>query len=144
MRVCATQACPLFITPENPSIGSVESRSASSRMMAADLPQWLIVLTLARPELQDPKNWTDRDNAAVGAHFARLQKMTEEGRVIFVGRTQDTTPDGKMVPDTTGLIVLEAPDRAAAEAVLRDDPAVKAGLMRGKVFSYKIALQRKQ
>lgn len=112
-------------------------------MAAEAMPQWLIVLTLGRPELQDPKNWSASDNAAVEAHFTRLQKMTEEGRVIFFGRTQDTTADGHLVPDTTGLIVLEAPDRAAAEAVLRDDPAVRAGLMHGKVFSYKIALQRK-
>ena len=111
--------------------------------MAADVPQWLIVLNIARPELQDPKSWTKEDNAAVGAHFVRLQKMTEEGKVLFFGRTQDTTADGKLVPDTLGLIVLEAPDRAAAEAVLQGDPAVKAGIMRGKVFSYKIALQRK-
>ena len=98
---------------------------------------------IARPELQDPKSWTKEDNAAVGAHFVRLQKMTEEGKVLFFERTQDTTADGKLVPDTLGLIVLEAPDRAAAEAVLQGDPAVKAGIMRGKVFSYKIALQRK-
>ena len=111
--------------------------------MAADVPQWLIVLNIARPELQDPKNWTKDDNATVGAHFVRLQRMTEEGKVVFFGRTQDTTADGKLVPDTLGLIVLEAPDRAAAEAVLQGDPAVKAGIMRGKVFSYKIALQRK-
>ena len=117
---------------------------AGSIAQAADpVPQWLIVLTIARPELQDPKNWTDKDNAAVGAHFTRLQKMTEEGKVIFFGRTQDTTPEGHLVPDTTGLIVLEAPDRTAAEQVLNDDPAVQAGLMKGKVFSYKIALQRK-
>ena len=38
MRVWPTQAWPQFIRPENTSIGSVESRSASSRMMAADLP----------------------------------------------------------------------------------------------------------
>ena len=106
-------------------------------------PQWLIILTLGRPELQDPKNWTAADMAAVGAHFSRLKKMADDGSVIFFGRTQDTTPDGKLVPDTTGLIVLEAADRAAAEAVLRDDPAVKAGLMKGKVFSYEIAAQRK-
>ena len=110
---------------------------------AADVPQWLIMLNIARPELQDPKSWTKEDNAAVGAHFVRLQKMTEEGKVLFFERTQDTTADGKLVPDTLGLIVLEAPDRAAAEAVLQGDPAVKAGIMRGKVFSYKIALQRK-
>lgn len=117
---------------------------AGSMAQAADpVPQWLIVLTIARPELQDPKNWTDKDNAAVGAHFTRLQKMTEEGKVIFFGRTQDTTPEGHLVPDTTGLIVLEAPDRTAAEKVLNDDPAVQAGLMKGKVFSYKIALRRK-
>jgi uncharacterized protein YciI len=112
-------------------------------MAAEVMPQWLIVLSLARPELQDPKAWTDGDRAAVDAHFTKLQKMTEEGRVIFFGRTQDTAADGRLVPDTTGLIVFEAPDRAAAERILRDDPAIKAGVMRGKVFSYQIALQRK-
>lgn len=106
-------------------------------------PQWLIVLTLARPDLQDPKNWTDKDNAAVSAHFERLKRMTEEGKIILFGRTQDTLPNGHLVPDTTGLIILEAPDRSAAELVLKEDPAVKAGLMRGKVFSYQVALQRK-
>jgi len=107
------------------------------------MPQWLIVLSLARPELQDPKAWTPADNAAVGAHFGRLQKLTEEGKVVLFGRTQDTQPNGNLVPDTMGLIILEAPDRAAAQAVLDGDPAVKAGLMRGKVFSYQVALQRK-
>ena len=110
---------------------------------AQGTPQWLIVLTLARPELQDPKTWTDKDNATVGAHFTRLQKMAESGQVIFFGRTQDTLPNGNLVPDTTGLIVLEAPDRAAAERVLNEDPAVQAGLMKGKVFSYQLAVQRK-
>ena len=113
-------------------------------LMAAErTPQWLIVLTLARPELQDPKSWTDADNAAVGAHYQRLKKMTDEGKVIFFGRTQDTMPNGHLVPDTVGLIVLEAATRAEADAVLSGDPAVKAGLMRGKVFSYQVALQRK-
>jgi len=125
-------------------IGLVAAMLAQAPLMAADkMPQWLIVLTIARPELQDPKNWTEKDNAAVGAHFARLQKMTEEGSIILFGRTQDTLPNGHLVPDTTGLIILEAKDRAAAEKVLSEDPAVVAGLMRGKVFSYQVALQRK-
>ena len=112
--------------------------------LAADkMPQWLVVLSLARPELQDPKTWTDADNAAVGAHFLRLKQMTEEGKVILFGRTQDTQANGHLVPDTMGLIILEAADRAAAEQVLSEDPAVKAGLMRGKVYSYQVALQRK-
>ena len=111
---------------------------------AADpTPQWLVVLSLARPELQDPTKWTDADNAAVREHFQRLQQMTHEGKVILFGRTQDTRPDGHLVPDTMGLIILEAPDRAAAEKVLSEDPAVKAGLMTGKVYSYQVALQRK-
>ena len=124
-------------------IGLAAAMLIQSPALAAGNPQWLIVLTLARPELQDSKAWTARDNAAVGAHFARLKTMTEEGKVILFGRTQDTLPNGHLVPDTTGLIILEAPTRAAAEAVLSDDPAVKAGLMKGKVYSYQVALQRK-
>jgi uncharacterized protein YciI len=117
--------------------------SAPACAATSAMPQWLIVLSLARAELQDPKAWTATDNAAVGAHFNRLKTMTAEGKVILFGRTQDTMPNGDLVPDTMGLVILEAPDRAAAEAVLNDDPAVKAGLMKGKVFSYQVALQRK-
>jgi uncharacterized protein YciI len=119
------------------------SLTALPAAAAEPAKQWLIVLSLARPELQDPKSWTEQDKAAVGAHFARLKKMIDEGKVIFFGRTQDTQANGHLVADTMGLVVLEAPDRAAAEALMREDPAVKAGLMHGKVYSYHIALQRK-
>ena len=60
-----TQAWPEFISPENTSIGSVESRSASSRMMAADLPPSssehglsfsAAILAISLPTALDPVN----------------------------------------------------------------------------------------
>ena len=65
MRVCPTQAWPLFISPENTSIGSVESRSASSRMIAADFPPSssehglsfsAAILAISLPTADDPVN----------------------------------------------------------------------------------------
>ena len=38
MRVWATQACPVFMIPENTSIGTEAARSTSSSRMAADFP----------------------------------------------------------------------------------------------------------
>lgn len=38
MRVWATHACPVFMIPENTSIGIADARSTSSSTMDADFP----------------------------------------------------------------------------------------------------------
>ena len=57
------------------------------------------------------------------AHVDYLNGLNAEGRLAFAGPFlgADGKPEGSMV-------VVEAPDRAAAEAVAADDPYAKAGL----------------
>ena len=117
--------------------------AASPVHAAVKARTWLIVLTLARPELQDPKTWSKDEAQATVAHFERLKKLTAERTVMYAGRTTDTTADDKLVPDTMGLIVIAAKDRAAAERIMNDDQAVKAGVLKAKLYSYDPVLQRK-
>ena len=108
----------------------------ASAQTARDLKQYVYVLRLA-PRLHDQKAWTAADNAAVGEHFARLQKATAAGQVILAGRTDEA------LDKTFGLVVFEATSAEAAAAFMRDDPAVVAGVMSATLHPYAVALLRK-
>ena len=57
------------------------------------------------------------------AHAAFLEGLISEGRLAFAGPFLDA--DGK--PDG-GLVMIEAPDMAGAQALAAADPYAKAGL----------------
>lgn len=88
------------------------------------------------PRLQEQKNWTAQDNAAVRAHFERLKRLTAEGTVILAGRTQ--TLDAS----TFGIVIFEASSPEAARDLMEEDPAVKQGIMTAELFPYSVALMR--
>ena len=98
------------------------------------LKQFVYVLRVA-PNMQDEKAWTEADNRAVGAHFARLQKASKSGHVVLAGRT--TEPLDK----TFGLVIFKAENTQAAEKFMNEDPAVLAKLMTATLHPYAIALQ---
>ncbi len=85
-----------------------------------------------------PANWTDADKEIVDEHLAYLKSLLTEGRLIIAGKT-----DG-LDEKTFGIAVFEAESPAAAEKIMKDDPAVKNGLMTAELFPYTIALERAQ
>ncbi len=93
--------------------------------------QFVIVLRL-NPKYQDDKNWTEADNQAVGRHFAKLQKLQKEGKLILAGRT--------LVKESMGFVILEAESEAEARQVMEADDAVKAGIMSAEVLPFQTAL----
>lgn len=101
----------------------------------APSPIWLGILRLV-PRLHDDAAWTDADKSAVGAHFARLKTATVQGTVILAGRTEEAGDR------TLGLVIFKAPDAAAAETFMREDPAVVAQVMTTEVRAYSLALLR--
>lgn len=98
--------------------------------------QYIYVLHPAE-RLQAGGAWTDSDNAAVSAHFVRLQEATASGKVILAGKTDE--PDAS----TFGIVIFEAADAAAAEEFMNTDPAVVAGVMTAELHPYTVALMRK-
>lgn len=93
--------------------------------------QFVIVLRL-HPKYQDDKNWTEADNQAVGRHFAKLQQMQKEGKLILAGRT--------LVKESMGFVILEVETEAEARKIMDDDDAVKAGIMSAEVLPFQTAL----
>ena len=77
---------------------------------------------------------TEKEADTLARHVAYLEDLAARGVVILAGRTQ--TAD----PDTFGIVIFEADNESTAEAVMTADPAVADGVMRAKLFPYRIAV----
>lgn len=93
--------------------------------------QFVIVLRL-QPKYQDEKNWTDADKQAVGRHFAKLQELQKQGKLILAGRTT--------VKESMGVVIMEVEAEAEARRVMEADDAVQAGIMAAEVLPFQTAL----
>ena len=77
---------------------------------------------------------TDEEQAAWAVHFERFQRMLNEGSIILVGPT--------LGRHNTGIAIFEAPDEAAAEAIMRSDPVIAGGFARGELRPFRVSLLR--
>jgi len=98
--------------------------------------QYIYVLRLV-PRLHDSTAWTERDNAAVSKHFARLQEATRQGKVILAGRTDEP------LEKTFGIVVFEAENEVSAKQFMQADPTIVAGVMSATLHPYAVVLLRK-
>jgi uncharacterized protein YciI len=93
--------------------------------------RYLILLTPRRETfLQDA---TAEEMAVVERHFEYLQNLLAKGRLILAGRCEEGPP---------GIVVFEAESEEAAREVLDNDPAIEAGIFRGEVHPFRLALLR--
>lgn len=69
----------------------------------------------------------DAIDALLPAHVAYLDAQYAAGRFVMSGRR---------VPRTGGVIVLDAPDLATAQAWLQDDPFYQAEVARYELFEF--------
>ena len=97
--------------------------------------QFIYILRPA-PHLREEANWTEKENEAVGRHFAFLKKLLGEGRLILAGKT-----DG-LDERTFGIVILEAASEQEAFALMRSDPGVAEGIMGADLIGYHVALMR--
>jgi len=78
---------------------------------------------------------TDAEAAVLSRHAAYVEGLAKRGVVEFGGRTQ--TAD----ESTFGLVVFHADSEEAARGIMRDDPAVRDGVMTASLFPYRIAFR---
>ena len=77
---------------------------------------------------------TDEERAVWAVHFERLQRLLDEGTLILAGPTLGSL--------NTGIAVFEAPDEAAAQRIVDEDPVFQAGLARSELRPFKVSLLR--
>ncbi len=80
-------------------------------------------------------NVTAEEMPVLQAHAAYLRELLASGRLVSAG--QAFQPKRLF-----GLIVVEAPDAAAAQQILDADPAVKNKVFRGEVIPYRTVIHR--
>ena len=86
-----------------------------------------------RPEMLT-EGPTPQEEQRVGEHFRFLQQLTAEGVVLLAGRTLNTDPS------SFGIVIFRAESEEAALRILNEDPAVAAGVFRGELYPYGLAL----
>ncbi|MBN9659062.1 MAG: hypothetical protein J0H49_12835 [Acidobacteria bacterium] len=80
-------------------------------------------------------NATAEEMPVLQAHGAYLRGLLAAGKLVSAGQAFHPRR-------LFGLIVVEAPDAAAAQAILDADPAVKNKVFRGEVIPYRTVMQR--
>ena len=77
---------------------------------------------------------TEAEQEVWAAHFDRLRALLAEGTLILAGPTL-----GRV---NTGIAVIEAPDLAAAEKLMNEDPAIASGIATGELRPFRASLLR--
>jgi uncharacterized protein len=133
LSVCLLGFIVLDVRAQKSEKSIPDDSKAKAEASAKQRLQFLILLRLS-PALYDEKNWTERENKLVGEHFAQLQKLLKEGKLILAGRTD--------VRESMGMIILEVESEAEARAIMENDAAVKGKVMTAELFPYKVALKK--
>jgi len=94
--------------------------------------EWIYFIHAPREDFA--ATMTDAERAVWATHFERLQRLTAEGVMILVGPTL-----GRI---NTGIAVFEAPDEAAAQRIMDEDPAIASGIARGELRPFRVSLMR--
>lgn len=77
---------------------------------------------------------TEKESEVTSQHFAYLTGLLEKGVLILAGRTLNDDES------TFGITILNAENKDIAQQIMRDDPAVREGVMRAELFPYRVAL----
>ena len=75
---------------------------------------------------------TQEEAALLEQHFTYLKELTEQGTIVLAGRTTEKP--------FVGVIIFYANDQDAAQIVMENDPAIKAGIFHATLSSFRIAL----
>ena len=96
------------------------------------MPSWVYFLHPPREDFA--ATMSDEEAEVFGDHFAHLSRLLADGALVLAGPTLGST--------NTGLCVFDAPDEAAARAVMESDPAIARGVVTGELREMRVSLLR--
>ena len=98
----------------------------------SDLSTFIYVLRLVRPE--PVGSLSSQEEAVVSEHFEYLRNALLEGKLILAGRCVDAE---------FGIVIFRARAEKQADEFMRNDPAIKKGVMTAEMHPFRIALSEK-
>ncbi|MGD0017843.1 MAG: YciI family protein [Candidatus Limnocylindrales bacterium] len=96
------------------------------------MAEWIYFLHTPREDFA--ATMTPDERRVWGLHFERLKRLLAEGTLIMAGPTLGHV--------NTGVAVIEAPDEAAARAIMDEDPTISSGFATGELRAFQVSLLR--
>lgn len=75
---------------------------------------------------------SEETNERIDEHFKHLQDLLKDGRLIMAGRFSEVL---------IGLVIIQTTSQEEAEEIMKNDPAVKAGIFHAEIYPWRIALK---
>jgi uncharacterized protein YciI len=94
--------------------------------------EWIYFLHAPREHFGS--TMTEHEEAVFARHFEHLQRLLADGVLVLAGPTLGAV--------NTGINVVEAPDEAAAQALMEADPAIAEGVATGELRPFRVSLLR--
>ena len=95
---------------------------------------WVIRIVPARADMT-PANTTEKERAIGSEHFAYIKKAFADGKLTFVGRTEDPK-------NLWGIMVTVPMSESDARALMENDPGYKGAMFKGEVSPFLVVLQK--
>jgi uncharacterized protein YciI len=96
------------------------------------MAEWIYFLHPPREDFA--ATMTEHEDAAFAEHFEYLKGLLADGVLVLAGPTLGSI--------NTGIAVFEAPDEAAARAIMDKDPAIAGGVVKGELRPFRVSLLR--
>jgi uncharacterized protein YciI len=93
------------------------------------MSDWLCIIRPPRPTFIS--DMRDEERAVMAEHFAYLERLLAEGRLLLAGPSLDPP---------FGIIVLVAESEEEAWAIVRADPSVQAGVQAPELHPFRTSL----
>ena len=98
------------------------------------MPEWIYFIHPPRENFAD--TMTPEEEQVWSEHFDRLKRLLAEGTLVLAGPTL-----GRV---NTGLVIIDAPDEAAAQRIMEEDPTISGGYARGELRPFRVSLLGKR
>jgi uncharacterized protein YciI len=96
------------------------------------MAEWIYFIHAPRDNFAE--SMTDEEEIVWSEHFQRLERLLAEGVLVMAGPTLGSK--------NTGIVVFEADDAAAAQAIVEADPIFLSGLARAELREFRVSLLR--
>ncbi|MEO8457941.1 MAG: YciI family protein [Chloroflexota bacterium] len=83
-------------------------------------------------------NWTRDDEESFELHWARLEKLRDEGKLILAGRCQDADGSG------IAITMIEVDSEEEAQRIFEEEPFIARGFASGTLHPFRVALSRNE
>jgi uncharacterized protein len=100
--------------------------------MAEGSPQFIYFMRPKRLEMLT-EGPTAEEARVQTEHGNYLEGLAARGVVLLAGRTTNNDET------TVGIVIVNAPDKAAAQKIMESDPFVKSSLMNANLFPFRVA-----